>query len=212
MKKRNLKIGATPGDEFEMLLFVLDQEVLFARLHLRIARRLAKEASEKPQVLECAPSFFAFTFRAHLESAYLRAGRLFDSTSGTATIPSIPMSAERKAGKFQFATPHEVRTKIKTWKSRIGSAGPLVEKLRDLRNNLIAHLDSKVILNPQEMNKTIAVTFDEVEELLEIAKEITTEALRAYNNSIYVDELVSVNDCEAIFRVLETATDNTKIG
>jgi hypothetical protein len=203
MKRKSLKIRPTPGDEFEMLLFMLTQEVSFARLHMQIARGLAKAASDKPRTLQCAQIFFAFSFRAHLESAYARAARLFDPTSGAATIPSILQTAERKAGKFQFAKPAEVRKKIRIWKNRIEDVQPALKKLHDLRNRLMAHLDLEVILDPQEMSRTVAVTFDEVEQILQVAKEILTGVLDAYINSLYTHDLPSPSDIEALFRILE---------
>jgi len=54
MKRKFLKFAPTPGDEFEMLLFVLMQEVSFARLHLKIARGIAGAAADKPDILHCA--------------------------------------------------------------------------------------------------------------------------------------------------------------
>jgi hypothetical protein len=205
MKKKTLKGGPTPDDEFEMLLFVLNQEVLFARIHLQVARQLAKKASEKPQVLHCAPNFFAFTFRAHIESAYGRAGRLFDTRSGTVTIQAMLRFAEQKAAKFQFATPSEVRGKIGAWGGLIKSAQPLLERLRELRNGLIAHWDSKVVLDPVKMSSVIAVTFDDVEKIVAIAKEITDDALDSYNRSVYVDELITPEDIEEVFRIIEAS-------
>ena len=206
MKRKYLKIGPTPGDEFEMLLFVLTLEVSFARLHLQIARQIAKASSDKPQVLHAAPMFFAFTFRAHLESAYARAARLFDPAGGTATVSSVVRTAGKKAGTFQYAKASEVRNKIKIWDSRISSVQPLLARLHDLRNGLIALLDAAVILSPKEMTKTIGVTFDEVEQVLGIAKDILKDALDSYNNSIYADELQSAKDWDALLHNLETSS------
>src|ERR1700730_16409628 len=132
--RSQVKIAPAPGDEFEMLLFVLSQEVSFARLHLRIARAIAKKATDKPQALKCAQEFFGPTFRAHLESAYTRAARLFDPKSGTATISSVLGMAEQKAGKFQHAAPADVRMQIGTWERRLAAIHPLLDKLHDLRN------------------------------------------------------------------------------
>src|SRR5579872_3474715 len=180
MKRKHLKIGPTPGDEFELLLFVLTQEVSFALLHLQMARQIATASSDKPRTLHVAPMFFVLTFRSHLESAYVRAARLFDPSGGTATVSSMVRAAEKKAGTFQFASASEVRTKIKLWETQILSIHPLLTRLHDLRNGLIAHLDAAVILKPQEMAKTVGVTFDEIEQILNIAKEILRDALDAY--------------------------------
>ena len=186
-----------------MLLFMLSQEVSFAGQHMQIARGIAKVASDKPHTLECAQIFFALSFRAHLESAYARAARLFDPKSGTATIPSILQLAEQKAGKFQFAKPAEVRKKISTWRKRIEGVQPTLKRLHDLRNRLMSHLDRGVILDPDEMTRTVAVKFDEVEKILQVANDILTSALDSYINAIYTHELPSAPDCEALFRILE---------
>jgi hypothetical protein len=150
-------------------------------------------------------TFLAFTFRAHLESAYARAARIFDRTPGTATIPSMLGRVELKAGTFQFATAAEIRKKLIAWEKRIANVQLLPAKLSDLRNGLIAHLDRKVILDPKEMSRTIGVTFDEIDQVLDVAKEVLTSVLDAYNKSIYVDELLS-GDYEALFRILEEST------
>jgi HEPN superfamily AbiU2-like protein len=204
MKPKGLKIGPTPGDEFEQLLFVLTQEVSFARLHLQIARGIARAASDKPRVLERAPVFFAYTFRAQLESAYTRAARLFDPKSGAATIPLIVKTAEQKAGKFHFATAAEVRKKVTAWENRIKGIQPLLGKLHDLRNGLMAHLDRKVVLDPQEINRRITVTFDEIEHILNVGSEILTSVLDAYINSVYTHDLRLDADHEALFRILDS--------
>jgi hypothetical protein len=209
MTSKSLKTSPTPDDEFERLLFVLNTEVSCGRMHLEIARKISTVAAERPHLLQCAQVFFVLTFRAHLESAYLRAARLFDSKSGTAAIASIPQAAEMHAGTFQYATPPEVRAQIKVWEGQIASARHLVDRLRELRNALIAHLDRNVILDPQEMNRTVAVTFTEIDGLLDTAKKIVRDALAAYNNAIYVEDLLP-NDVDSFFRVFELAAIESK--
>ena len=100
-----------------MLLFVLKQEVLHARLHLQFARGVAKASSDKLDLLHTAPTFFALTFRSHTESAYTRAARVFDPKDRTATVPSMVRIAETKAGTFKFATPSELREKVRRWEN-----------------------------------------------------------------------------------------------
>lgn len=136
----------------------------------------------------------------------MRAARLFDPASGTATIPSVLRAAEQNAGKFKFAKPDEVRRKIATWEKRIGGIQSTLKKLHDLRNGLMAHLDKVVILDPQKMTRTVAVTFDEVDQILNVANEILTGALAAYINSVYFQALPSTGDHEELFRNLESAT------
>lgn len=138
----------------------------------------------------------------------MRAARLFDPTSGTVTIPSMLRTAEQKAGTFQSATAAEVRGKIGVWDGRIASIRPTLAKLHNLRNGLIAHLDTDVILDPEEMNRTIGVTFDEIDQILNIAKEIVAGVLDTYNNSMFTDELLS-GDHEALFLILESANEAT---
>lgn len=203
MTAKFLKIGPAPGDHFEMLLFVLTQEVSFARLHLQIARDLAKEAADQPRALHCADIFFAFTFRAHLESAYARAARLFDPTSGAVTIASIIRAASQRAGTFQFATPPEIRRKIAAWEAGTAAVQPLLEKLHNLRNGLMAHLDKEVILDPNEMARTVAVTFDEIDQILDVARNTLLDAVDSYNGAVYGDQLLSRSDHEVLFRILE---------
>jgi AbiU2 len=204
-----LKAAPTPGDEFEKLLYVLNIEASSGRMHLEIARRLSIEATERPDALQCAQVFFVLTFRAHLESAYLRAARLFDETAGTASLHSIPKAAEVCAGKFQFSDASDVRAKILSWQAAIVGSKPTVAKLRDLRNALIAHLDKKVILDPVEMARTVAVTFNEVDQLLEVARTVIRGALVAYNNALYIDDLLS-NDVEAFFQAFNHGLKNVK--
>jgi hypothetical protein len=113
-------------------------------------------------------------------------------------------ASEKKAGTFQHAKASEVRNKIKIWDSRIQGVQPILTRLHDLRNGLIAHLDAGVILNSREMTRTIGVTFDEVEQILDTAKFIVRDALDAYNNSIYADELESAKDWDTLLRILGT--------
>ena len=92
---------------------------------------------------------------------------------------------------------------------RVESVRPVLTRLHGLRNGLMAHLDTKVILNTEEMTKTIGVTFDEVEHVIAIAKEIVEDALGAYNNSFYADELESAQDWDALLQILERGTVNS---
>jgi len=202
--RRKIKIGPTAGDTFETLLFVLTQEVSFARFHLQIARALAHISSEQ-RLLHCAPVFFGLTFRAHVESAYARAARLFDPTSGTATISSVGSAADKVAGKFRFATPEEVRRKIKSWESQIVSLESFLGRLQELRNGLIAHLDKDVILDPQEMAQTVALSFDDIEHILDVARQVLTDALDSYLFCSYADQILRADDYEALFRILESS-------
>lgn len=206
MNRKSVKVGPTPGDRFEMRLFVLNQEVLFARFHLQIARGLAQTAEEKTGLLEVAPQFFGLTFRAHTESAYSRAAKLFDRRAGTATIRGLLDAADKKAGTFQFATAVEVRKNIDVWRGQIASIEPQVAKLSDLRNALMAHFDEKIIFDADAMKRTVNVTFDEVERILEAAKEIVDSALDAYNRSIYIDKLLSADDYKKLVAIIEKSS------
>jgi hypothetical protein len=59
------------------------------------------------------------------------------------------------------------------------------------------------------MNRTVAVTFTEIDGLLDTAKKIVRDALAAYNNAIYVDDLLP-NDVDSFFRVFELAAIESK--
>lgn len=193
-----LKVAPDPNDEFEKLLFAVVLEVQYAKLHLDFARKIAKAAEIASKTLERAPVFFAFTFRAHLESAYLRAARLFDSQPDTIRISEVIQMAGMKAGKFKSANASEVRQKITAWKADIAIVDPLLKNLRDLRNSLIAHLESVVVLDPNEIARVVAVNFDDISKILGVADKIVRGVLRAYNNAAFVDQLYTADDCDLI--------------
>ena len=146
--------------------------------HLRLARAISRFASERPQIAQPTLEFFGLSFRAHLESSYIRAAKLTDRGPRSATLDSLLREVLKNAGKFKFASAAEVRQRVTVWRDRVNKVNDEIKKLRGLRNDLIAHWDSKVILDPTETNQRVGVTFDEIDRILDAAYEVVSNVIK----------------------------------
>ena len=150
-----------PAPDFQQMLFWLITEVMYGRAHFLITRGLKRA---DPVVLDTAPRFFAMTLGAHADAALMNAARLFDRSPGV-SIHTLLSTALRVAGTFKCGTSAEVRRVVAEAKTSVAALEPIVEALRTRRNETIAHLDPRTIVDPEGYVKAGRISFSELEGL-----------------------------------------------
>jgi hypothetical protein len=196
----------TEGDqglrkELTKVFDALSWNLTVADSFLRVHKGLLLEVRVHTIAL-VAPTFFRMTLAAMYDTAFLTLARIFDLKPGTVRLLHFLDLAEKTAGMFEHATPEEVRAIVKECKSKIESAQPLLEPLRARRNKMLAHLDKRFVLNPQDVDKEIVTTDSEWEELVTTAADVLNKIRVAFDGLMFSGELLDWEDYTNLVHVL----------
>ena len=181
------------------LLSTLTTEVVLARTHLGIAKRLR---AARPVVLSAAPTFFAVTHNAHLDAAQMYAAKLYDKTKNAITVRTVLDEAEHVAGSFPNSSPQDVRRIVCAARSRIVKFESTLSALENRRNEYLAHLDVKTIADQTALYTRASLTFDGLDNLLVETGNILNDISQLYDGTLAVLELPDSDDCEKILRLI----------
>jgi hypothetical protein len=205
VKRRLIREGAVQGDDFDKTLVSLTDEAIYGRSHLRIAQGLSEKAKEDVRVLNVAPTFFSLTFQAHMESAFLRAAKLFDESKGATSLYSMLNDAEMVAGSFKCLTPANARAKIAAARTEIEGLQVTLDSVRTIRHKRIAHLDGGNIRKPKELAEQAKVTIEELERVLETAGRIVSQIRGDYNECESLNQFIDAGDYAKMLYLLSKA-------
>jgi len=152
----------------KQVLDVLKRQVLVGKSYLDLAKGLLEA---DPAIRNTAPTFFGLTIDGSLELAQMTIARLYDdATRGSVTIRRMLVRATEEAASFQRG---DVRTEIAKREAAIIALEPVLESIRQRRNEWLAHLDPRTVANPESLSTKAKLSipdldraFTETEDLL----------------------------------------------
>jgi hypothetical protein len=144
-----------PQPTIIQILGSLVDEILRGKTALGIAEGLT---AADPVVLEAAPVFFWFTRDGLLELAQMYAAKLYDAHKNAVTVLTLLAIAEQQAGSFQNGQPREVRAAIAKAKTQIAGMNIPLASITKRRNEALAHLAPKSVVNRTGLNVTANLT------------------------------------------------------
>jgi hypothetical protein len=199
---RGTHMSKKPALGFQKILAWLMTEVMFGRTHFIITRGLRR--ADRAAVLRTAPRFFDMTLGAHADSAQLAAARIFDRT-GAASIHTLLSSALKEAGTFKHGTATEVHKLVDEAKVFVAALEPVVAAVRTRRNQTMAHVDARPIVDPNTYIKAGLVSYGEIEKLFEQTGAILNKFSLLYRGASVVLELEGAKDYERALDLIASA-------
>jgi hypothetical protein len=186
----------------EKILNGLKAEVIWGRTHLRMAKAIR---AADPVVIHTAQTFFGMTHDAHLFAAQMYAAKLHDKTRGALTIRSALAEAERVAGTFSSASPEQVRVIVGAAEVQLAEFERTLSALEDRRNEYLAHLDQKTIVDPTALNSKAALTIDELDHLFVETGNILNDLSQVRDGTFSPLDLLDSDDYTTAFRLIAEA-------
>lgn len=191
------KVKPTVGE----ILTSLKHEVVFGKAYLGIAKGLGEADSV---VLGTAGTFFGLTVEACLHMAQMFAAKLYDETRGAVTVKSLLKAAQSQAGTFKHGTAQEVSTAIKEAETRVAGLVAILKPVKDRRNQSLAHLDPRTVIDPAGLAQRAKLTFADLGKVFDESGAILNEFSRLWEDMTTVMTLVDGTDYTgALSRIAE---------
>lgn len=193
---------STKKPSLQEILTSLMNEVVWGRTHLKIAKAIR---AVDPVVIHTAQTFFGLTQDAHLFAAQMYAAKLHDRTRGPITIKSALEEAERLAGTFACGSAEQVRKTVAAAHAQLAGFDKVLAAIEERRNEYLAHVDARSIVDPTALDKTAALTIDELDHLFVETGNILNDISQLRDGTLAVLELVDSGDYENAFRLIAEA-------
>jgi hypothetical protein len=143
---------------FKQILDALKNQVLVGKSYLDLAKGLLQA---DPAVLQIAPTFFGLTANGSLELAQMTVARLYDTTSGAVTVQVMLLRAAREVGSFQ-RNQQDVNSAISKAQKVVTGLEPVLDAIRQRRNEWLAHLDPRTVANPKALSAKAKLTMPDL--------------------------------------------------
>src|SRR5262249_36653447 len=82
------------------VLLTLKSQIIVGKTCLSIAEGLLRCQQYDPAIIQATPVFFGFAINGNLEHAQMTVARLYDTTSGSVTIPRMLAQAKQETKSF----------------------------------------------------------------------------------------------------------------
>lgn len=114
--------------DYEKAATALTHEIFSGNVHLDICERVG---AMDPLLGNCAPTFFTYTYYAHLNAAQLYAHKLFDSHNESFTILKLLEMSRMRLKDFRNGTPAQVEQYLDQLDTVIANLRPVTKILKD---------------------------------------------------------------------------------
>jgi len=190
--------------KFDIYYKQLIDEIIKARMHLRLYKRLQEAKRNYLKELNQAPGFFSFTINAHRDAGLMSMFRLLKKQDNSLTVwkfldfvdsnlePlfSSQAFAHRNADKW-FAKDkdwhHHVLTHedVENDRNALKEFEKTIENLIMLRDKKVAHIDQKFTLSAIDVSKEFPIKLTELERITAVIADILNKYSVAYDSSTY---------------------------
>lgn len=207
--------------EFERLLKALSDDVIDAHIHYRLYQDIVESISEHPLVVQQSNTFWTFTLQAHLNSSVYALLRAYDQNSSSLHLRSWLCTIRDNLHLFD-ETGFRERLKDNPYVASLAqdskkpdattleedifacsNSDQTVKTLTIYRGSRIAHRSAKNTIATHEISDSHALTFEDMESLLERAKTILNRYSYLFDASVYSTQVVGHDDYEYIFKCVE---------
>ena len=195
-------MAAKAKPNFEQISISLANQVLIGNACTNIARGLW---NADPVVLATAKIFFGLALEGNLQLAQIYAARMFDKTKGAISVYSFMREAKNWAAGLQGAEAATAAEAITGAESRILSLEPILFSLLRRRNEALAHLDPKTVVDPQHLDKNAKLTFPELSKVFVQTGRILNEINALRTGVVSHFEFVGVEDYEMALMLISEA-------
>jgi hypothetical protein len=219
------------SEKFSKELDSLQKDIFQAKVHFDIFDGLRQLWPKYFQQIRNSPCFWNYTMQAHIDAAVVRLCRIYDEHRSAFQITRFleeiqknsnlfnePAFRERLKNdpkrdvdglaKYRRTLNHE-QLKKEIW--FCSNENPLVERLRDWRDKVIAHNNYDVAINWSEpFNKKYPLPYEDIKKLIDEAFSIANSYSSLFRASMHSEEFASKQHTDYRF-VLESITTHLDI-
>ena len=212
-----MKMNLSQAEEyFQKYYDKLIWETILARARLKLNEHLDNYRSSYLRELNQAPHFFKLTMLAHYDNALLTLSRILDRHEDSLSIWkfinfieqnrrifSNQAFRQRMKGNPNYEslikshtpiTPKEVDED----KQKLGSLEDITNRIKDLRDKVLAHIDRKFLLTGKITTKKYTFQRKELYEVIDTLVQILNRYSHAYNSSMFLDKFLGEDDVQGV--------------
>jgi hypothetical protein len=171
---------AKNGNKIKAILDLLTAELSAGILYLQIASTLHAKYAHSD--LLASPCLLSMTYQACFNQVVLSLARLGIHERESVSIEYLLNCAWQNTKAFRFTDRQELEGQIKTHRQLLLEKGPFLEKVKALRDRMLAHLDRKHINEP-EIISTLQIQFDQIEQTFETFLQILNYYKESYDST-----------------------------
>ena len=176
--------------------------VMQGRTCVQISRRLGAVLHDDKDFAATGYLFWNASGAALSAIAQLWAFKLFDEDKAALTIHRILKEAEGLKHQFPHRTSAQVEAMIKMAYAKMVSSAARRKRIRDKRNNLIAHLNRQVVTNPSDFGSGYIVRWSDLLAEFDLAASILDDLCLATCNVAPSYEVVGADDMENVISLI----------
>jgi hypothetical protein len=202
--------------KYEKYYNLLIGEIINARMHFGLYKRLQEARKDYFDELNQAPGFFSFTIKAHLDAGLMHVSRLLKKQTGSITVWKFLDFIENNLDLFSTKAFSQRMAKDSFYENQVKSHRPVsLEDVENHRNQLLnfrqvieniitwrdkkgAHIDEKFGLRQVDVFRDFPIKLAELEELTRAIANILNTYSSAYNSSSYSIDMVGADDVEVV--------------
>jgi AbiU2 len=210
----------TSEDYFETYRHALQQELVKLATYVRLFRRLHERKADRLAEMNLAPAFFSTTIDALFSAIVLWVDKLFGSRSERGILNFLGFIEQHRnlfdlkqlQRRCNYPDGHRMlRTRepitlehIEADRDRIAKFKPLANfKLR--RDKFQAHFDKEYCFNEGKLLKDAPIAWGDLEQVVQLGKELSNEYSAAYDGKVFVSEPVNAADVDHLLERLHRA-------
>src|SRR6266446_5358506 len=187
----------------KQILDVLKRQVLVGKSYLDLAKGLLEADAA---IRDTAPTFFGLTIDGSLELAQMTIARLYDdATRGSVTIRRMLVRAAEEVASFQRGDEHSVRAEIAKRKAAIVALGPVLESIRQRRNEWLVHLDPRTVTNPASLSAKAKLSIPDLECVFKETEDILLKLSSLYEGVIVELQFLGGDDYKMALNWIRSA-------
>jgi hypothetical protein len=211
-------------EQFKRLLDRVSNDTQRAGDYWRLLRGLQTAVSEYGREFSQNPAFWGFTFNALNEVTLSYLTRLYDKTRDSLNLESFLLTVKSCSGYFseqafrqrRLDSPHleSLASTRRTLDLSVLTADiasvsdndPLVKRLRDFRNNYVAHRDAEIVRDPSLSSQT-GLTVGDIDALVERAARIVRYYNLLYSGTFLSAEVIGADDYKELLQIVKEHLD-----
>jgi len=189
-----LKRRISTEGELHAALHLLADDVQVAAIHHQLATDLSAAVPQFVRELNEARAFWSLTMYAHLSEVRTRLCRVYDQHPGAIGLSTWLAAASKLVPLDKVALAADQR--------EAGKTAPVVKKLIQLRNNVVAHTAGSPV-SRRELERAFGLTFEESDLLVKRAVRIVNDYGQRLLRNTWSTRIVGHDDYLSVLRAVK---------
>lgn len=209
--------------QFHHLLKALASELVEGNIHYKLHRDLVDSISIYSTEINQSTTFWSLTIKSHLDVSMYRLCKIYDQHSKSLNLKNLLDTIKKNIGIFDVEDFRE-RLKDNPFVDSLSKDSrkpdkrqlakdvayvtardnPLVDRLiKGWRNNLLAHIGARPIVQGKDITKKYPVTSEEIGELLTNGMSILNRYSHLFSANTYSTQMVGHDDYNFVLKSIK---------